>query len=473
MPVLLRFDLRLLRSRGELSPQGSLRCQLPLGNETAWQHNPSSVAIFSVPGAVSRLIISWTPCLRVSWTPQQVVVRGRFGPVCRSGSSEGKAISTGGGALAIGRSKSWVSNKVLAYQALGEVGLVPAKRGPKSSPRNRTSVEVEEAIVRMRKMLDEDGLDAGAVTIRYHLLRQSGSSPSRATIHRILVARGFVTPQPQKRPRSSWIRFESDLANETWQTDFCEWALADGAGVDIITYIDDFARAIMILEAVSAATSENAVKTLTKAAAIYGYPASVLSDNGAPFTATHLGGLNGFEVELFTRGIVVKHGKPYHPQTQGKVERWHLTLKKWLRARPRAKTIAELNEQLRMFCRYYNETRPHSRHGAPPMEVYNRSDKATPKKEPDCSPDTRVRRDRIDKGGKLSLRYGSKLVHLGVGRRHAGKRVIKLINAPEVRVLDAGTFELLARFQINPALPVFPGLIGSESSKMTRVVDTI
>ena len=353
-------------------------------------------------------------------------------------------------ALAVGRSKSWVAKMVLAYQASGEAGLVPGKRGPVRPPPNRTSFVIEEAIVRMRKMLEEDGLDGGASTIRYHLLRQTGSSPSRATIHRILVARGFVNPQPQKRPRSSWIRFESDLANETWQTDFCEWSLANGTTANIITFIDDYSRMIMILQASLNCTSDDATVAFHKAAGIWGYPASVLSDNGSSFTASYLGGINGFEVELFSRGVVVKHGKPFHPQTQGKVERWHATLKKWLRARPRAKTIAELNEQLATFCRYYNEVRPHQRHDAPPKVAYDLSDKSKPAQTPTLSPDTRVRRDRIDKGGKLTLRYGSKLIHLGVGRRHANKRVIKLINAPEVRVLDAGTFELLACFQVNP-----------------------
>jgi transposase InsO family protein len=353
-------------------------------------------------------------------------------------------------ALGIGRSKSWVSDKVLAYETHGEEGLKPAKRGPKTPPANRTAMAVEDAIVAMRKMLDEDGLDAGASTIRYHLLEQSGSSPSRATIHRILVDRGFVSPQPQKRPRNSWTRFESHLANETWQTDYCEWTLANGETANILTFIDDYSRMLMALVAVASASAENVIVTFAKATEKWGFPASVLSDNGAAFTGTSRGGINGFEVELFSRGVQVKHGKPYHPQTQGKVERWHATLKKWLRARPRAKTLVELNEQLAKFRDYYNEVRPHSRHEEPPKRAYDRSDKAKPAKEPALSLDTRVRRDRVDSDGKLTLRYQSKMIHLGVGVRHRHKRVIKLINAPEVRVLDAGTFELIAQFRINP-----------------------
>ena len=133
---------------------------------------------------------------------------------------------------------------------------------------------------------------------------------------------------------------------------------------------------LMTLDAVEGCTGVNAIAALTKAAAKWGYPASVLSDNGASFTSTSRGGINGFEVELLTRGVVIKHGRPCHPQTQGKVERWHLTLKKWLRARPRAETLVELNTQLTTFCAYYNTVRPHSRHDGPPWEAYDKSDKA-------------------------------------------------------------------------------------------------
>jgi transposase InsO family protein len=355
-------------------------------------------------------------------------------------------------ALAIGRSKSWVSKMVIAYEASGSTGLVPARRGPKPGfGPGRTSACVEDQIVRMRKMLDEDGLDAGASTIRYHLMKQAGSAPSRATIHRILISRGFVSPQPQKRPRSSWKRFEADLANETWQADACEWKLSTGEAVEIVTFIDDYSRMILATSVVRHANSNDAVKTLKKAADIYGFPASVLTDNGAIFTATHLKGINGFEVECMARGIVVKHGKPYHPQTQGKIERWHQTLKKWLTRRPRAKTIFELEVQLEQFCRYYNEVRPHTARGTTPKDAYDKRDKAKPADNPpELHVDTRMRRDRVDKGGKLTLRYCSALKHLGVGAKHAGKRVIKLIHGPDVKVLDAGTFELIARFRIDP-----------------------
>jgi transposase InsO family protein len=274
-----------------------------------------------------------------------------------------------------------------------------------------------------------------------------------------LVARGFVTAQPQKRPRSSWIRFEADLANETWQADVCHWALANGDLADIVTFIDDYSRMIVGTKVVRRCTSIDVISTLKEAASRWGLPASVLTDNGAAFTSTYLGGINGFEVEMLARGIVVKHGKPFHPQTQGKIERYHRTLKAWLRRRKRAETLAELEVQLEQFCDYYNRVRPHSARGTTPREAYDSTDKASPDDNPPMlTVDTRVRRDRIDCGGKLTLRYGSKLRHLGVGRAHARKRVIKLIQGPDVRVIDASTFELLARFKINPDRNYQPAL---------------
>ena len=129
-------------------------------------------------------------------------------------------------AAATGRSKSWVHRHVALYRAGGDEALDPRKRGPKV-PANLTSCEVEDEIVAWRKRLAEDGLDAGARTIAWHLNHRGAEVPALSTIHRVLRRRGFVTPQPQKRPRSSWIRFESDLPNETWQSDMTHWQLED------------------------------------------------------------------------------------------------------------------------------------------------------------------------------------------------------------------------------------------------------
>ena len=127
---------------------------------------------------------------------------------------------------ATGRSKSWIQRRVTLLRSGGDEALVPHKRGP-IIPANLTSAVLEGRIVAWRKQQAEDGLDAGARTISWHMSQEGAGVPSLSTIHRVLVRRGFVTPQPQKRPRSSWMRFESDLPNECWQSDMthCTWKM--------------------------------------------------------------------------------------------------------------------------------------------------------------------------------------------------------------------------------------------------------
>jgi transposase InsO family protein len=302
-------------------------------------------------------------------------------------------------AAATGRSKSWVHRHVDLYRTGGDQALVPLKRGPKV-PANLTSAALEGEIVGWRKRLAEDGLDAGARTIQWHLTENGISPPALSTIHRVLKRRGFVTPQPQKRPRTSWTRFESSLPNETWQSDMTHWQLEDGQPVEIINFIDDYSRAVLASVAVPVATAALVVRIFFETAAIYGLPASVLSDNGAIYTAAYRGSHTGMEIELASLGITFKHGKPYHPQTQGKVERYHLTLKKWLRKKPAVATLAELQAQIDRFVHIYNEERPHTARGCPPMRAWRALDKATI--EIDGQPllaHTKVRRDRGDKTG--------------------------------------------------------------------------
>ena len=347
---------------------------------------------------------------------------------------EGRSVRAA--AAATGRSKSWVHRHVALYRAGGDEALVARRRGPKV-PANLTTAVLEDQIVAWRKRLVEDGLDAGARTIAWHLNQEGATVPSLSTIHRALRRRGFVTPQPQKRPRSSWARFESDLPNETWQSDMTHWHLEDEAPVEIINFIDDYSRAVLASVAVPVATAPEVVRIFFETAAVYGLPRSVLSDNGAIYTCAYRGSHTGMEIELATLGITFKHGKPYHPQTQGKVERYHLTLKKWLSKKPDVATLAELQAQIDRFVHIYNEERPHSARGCPPMVAWRALDKATI--EIDGQPllaHTKVRRDRIDKTGCFTLRYRSKLHHVGVGRAHQGKRVLILVAGLDVRVID-------------------------------------
>ncbi|BBY36849.1 hypothetical protein MMAN_09830 [Mycobacterium mantenii] len=153
-----------------------------------------------------------------------------------------------------GVSRQWIQQLCKRYEADGDAAYLPRSRRPHHSPQAVT-VEVEERIVRLRKTLTKRGLDAGADTIAAHLATNPTITnvPAVSTIWRILKRRGFVTPQPHKRPRSSWKRFCADLPNQCWQADVTDWHLAHGGGVEILNIIDDHSR--LAIASLAAATS--------------------------------------------------------------------------------------------------------------------------------------------------------------------------------------------------------------------------
>ena len=354
-------------------------------------------------------------------------------------------------AKAHGVSRSWLYELLARYRAEGDGGLQPRSKRPHRSP-TRRSMAVEDQIVALRKSLADQGLDAGAHTIHYHLSRRRHRAvPSVATIWRVLSRRGFIVPQPQKRPRSSWRRFQAELPNECWQADTTHWALADGTDVEILNVLDDHSRLLAASRTFATTKAGDVVESFHQAANDYGYPASMLTDNGAIFTAESRHGTCAIELELLALGIAYKHSRPYHPQTCGKVERFHQTLKKWLAKQPPAVTITDLQAQLDRFRAYYNTVRPHRALGRrTPAEAFAARTKATPRRTGITIPTHyRVRRDKIDKAGRVTLRYHSKLLHIGIGRAHIGTRVLLLVADRDVRVITE-TGELLQHLTIDP-----------------------
>lgn len=351
-------------------------------------------------------------------------------------------------ARAHGVSKSWVSVLVARYRAGGYPAVAPRSRRPRTTP-TRTPEVVEDEIVELRKTLVEDGFDAGAETIRWHLARRRADVPSVATIWRVLARRGFITPAPKKRPHSSFIRFEAALPNECWQADTTHWSLADGSDSEILGWIDDHSRLIVGATARRVTKAEHVVAAFHDAAARHGYPASVLTDNGAIFNASSRKGRTALEIELAALGVIYKHSRPYHPQTCGKIERWHQTLKRHLARQPAARTIPALQRQLDRFVDYYNEERPHrARDRHTPREAFEARDKARPGS-PVAKTHFRVRTDRVDIGGNISLRHDSKLFHIGIGRAYTGTKVRLYIADLNIRVV---TFdgELLRQLTLDP-----------------------
>jgi transposase InsO family protein len=349
-------------------------------------------------------------------------------------------------------SRYWVHKLVSRYESEGEAAFRPRSRRPHSNPR-AVGADLEDRIIRLRKELAKQGLDAGAETIRVHLQRDPALSrvASVSTIWRVLTRRGFVTPQPHKKPKSAGARFAAAMPNERWQADVTHWQLADDTGVEILNVEDDHSRLDLVSDARLRTGGEDVVTSFRRGFRRYGIPARVLTDNAAVFTGKpRRGGRVALEIELDLLGVRFDHSRPRHPQTCGKVERFHQTQKKWLAAQPPAATLAELQRQLDRFRRYYNTVRPHRAIARrTPAEAYAARPKAHPTG-PRVNPHYRVRRDRVDAGGVITLRYDSRLRHIGLGREHRGKRVLALIADRHVRVIDLETGELLRDLTLDP-----------------------
>ena len=196
-------------------------------------------------------------------------------------------------------------------------------------------------------------------------------------------------------------------------------------------------------------TVDDVITTFLDCVTQHGAPTSTLTDNGRVYTARFGGGRNAFEYLLPLLGVRQKNGAPAHPQTQGKIERFHQTLKRHLAAQPPATTIENLQATLDQFRDYYNEHRPHrARDRVTPGTAF----RATPKALPAGGRDShyRLRYDRVDIDGHVSLRRAGRLHHLGIGRRHRGTRILALIDKTTVTVTALDTGEILSENHIDP-----------------------
>ena len=143
-----------------------------------------------------------------------------------------------------GYSRQHLHRLLARYKTDGLEGVEPRSRRPRSNPA-ATPDALRERIVELRLQLTKDGLDAGPVTIAWHLEQDGHQPPSTSTIRRILHAAGLVVPEPRKRPRSSYRRFAAAQPNECWQSDFTHWHLADGTDVEILNWLDDHSRYLL------------------------------------------------------------------------------------------------------------------------------------------------------------------------------------------------------------------------------------
>lgn len=337
----------------------------------------------------------------------------------------------------------WTFYEVRARHAVeGDAALEPRSRAPRRVA-NRTGVDVEDLVVAARKQLADDGLDCGAATIRFHLLAAGVRAPSESTVWRILTRRGFVTPEPRKRPRPAVRRFAAERANECWQIDSTHWELADGTPVEIINVVDDCTRVCVASLAVASCTSPAALDTLARGAQAWGWPERVLSDNGLAFRG--LGGSGGIIPALRALGIRDTHSRPYHPQTCGKVERFHKTLKLHLDTLGRAGTLDGLQAQLDRFAHVYNHQRPHRAVARrTPASVWHETPRSGPSATPIGNP-TSTHRLVVSANGQIGI--GNRL-RISLGSQHKGRTSLLVITGTNAHVFIDG--RLVRQLTINP-----------------------
>ena len=312
------------------------------------------------------------------------------------------------------------------YLSEGLPGLEDRSRRP-LHPANQIPADLEVRIVGMRK----DHPRWGARRIRSELARAGVDPPVVSTIHQVLVRNGLVAARPPRRPKAD-KRFEREIANDLWQIDATRIVLANSSEVWVVDVIDDHSRYLLAAIAGPAATGDLAWDSFELAARRYGLPRQVLSDNGLIFTGRLHGTEVAFEVSLKDLGVELINSAPYHPQTLGKLERFHRTIKEWLTDEGPAETLEHLQELLDGFRFHYNRHRPHQgindhtpaeRYGVVPIDPgvirLPGPDEMT---EPTYPPDAYIH--KVGETGNIGWR--GKLIHIGIRYATAQVRVIEV-----------------------------------------------
>jgi transposase InsO family protein len=346
----------------------------------------------------------------------------------------------------VGESRSSFYKYAARFRAEGVDGFYPRSRRPLTSP-GATTAAVEDAVVRARKELFEQGWDAGADSIGFWLqdhpeLLMGAGLPSRATINRVLRRRGVAELVPQRRPRRADRRFEAKHPNARWQMDGFIVRLADGTKVVVLHILDDCSRLDLGLHVMTSENGPEVWAGFLGSVADYGLPAEVLTDNGTAFSGRRRGWMSALEENLAALGVRSSTCTPGHPQTCGKVERSHKTVRAWLRQRPPAESVEELTTLLATYREHYNHRRKKHLDGLTPAQRYALG--------PIEGPDNPLRSPVIITTATVSTSGCiGVLGHLiGIGRRYAGTPVTMVRQQRQIAVFD--TDRLIAQIDLKP-----------------------
>jgi transposase InsO family protein len=310
---------------------------------------------------------------------------------------------------------------------------LPQARSPKAVP-----LAVEDLAVGLRKDLADRGLDHGPVTVRHHLARLGVQAPAASTLARLFTRRGMVTPQPQKRPKSSYRRFEFGQVHECWQLDSFEWPLADATIVAVFQLLDDRSRFMVASHVAAGETAADALLVVAEGINRHQVPQLLLTDNGTAFNQDRRGRTSQLVAHLTTLGCRPITGRPRHPQTQGKDERVHQTTQRWLRAQPPAQTIAELQAQVDAFDTVYNQHRPHQSLGMrTPAQALAEGPIAIPPLPPAPAPTpaapVTAQTRHVTSNGKIKVNYAQ----IQLGHEHNNTTVTVIVSGQSVTIFSA------------------------------------
>jgi transposase InsO family protein len=270
--------------------------------------------------------------------------------------------------------------------------------------------EAKAQAIGVRAALERSGLDHGPISV-HEKMRALGMTPvpSTASLSRIFRDAGVARVEPRKKPRASFRRFVYPAPNACWQLDGTEYVLTGGRRCVIFQLIDDHSRFAVASHVATGETSEGAIAVVAKGIAAHGVPQRLLTDNGAALNPSRRGAVGQLVTYVEALGVEAITGKPYKPTTQGKNERFHQTLFRWLDKQPLASTLAELQEQVDRFDQIYNAERPHQ--GLPGRITPLHAWKATPKAEPPRPRKTQrpvgwdgIRATRVAKNGIVQVR---------------------------------------------------------------------
>jgi putative transposase len=314
----------------------------------------------------------------------------------------------------------------------------PRSHRPHTSP-GQTPAAVEAEVVRLRaELVPDNGADAILAALRQVAEAQDWAAaglrvPHRSTVNKILKRAGLVTPAPHKRPRSSFRRFAYARPRDCYQIDATEVKLATGQAVAIFDVLDDATRLLAACHAADAETAAAAITAITAAITTAGPPAIVLCDNGSAFTGggRSTGARGSFARTLTTHSIRLIHSSPYHPQTCGKVERHHQTLKKWLATQPTPTTLTGLQTLLDAYRTWYNTSRHHTTLNTTPQHAW---DTAPTHGGPGQLPrqhDATIHHLTVAPNGTLTLGGN---YHISVGRPLAGQTLTAIRDHDHITV---------------------------------------